>query len=74
MIDLELTISYFNAESCESVEYTKIIETPLRTIDAAKLEARKLIDEAMKDAYDDGAMMDTFYYEYDLLVPQTMSG
>lgn len=72
MIDIEMTISYFNAESCDSVEFTATIPTQLRTIDAAKLEARKLVDEAMKDAYDDGAMMDTFYYEFDFLVPQNL--
>ena len=72
MIDLELTIKYFNAETTESVEFTETWVLEAETLADARQEARGILAGEEKAAYDDGAMMDTFYFEYDFLVPQEL--
>jgi hypothetical protein len=70
MIDIEMKIKYYNAETFESVEFTSVFNTDATDIETAREYAAGMIETEMKDAYDDGAMMDTFYYEWDMLVPQ----
>ena len=70
MIDIEMKIKYFNAETLESVEFTETFNTDATDMITARRYASEMLDTEMKEAYDDGAMMDTFYYEYDFLVPQ----
>ena len=72
MIDIEMKISYFNSESCDSVEFTSVFNTDATDMDTARQYAQQMLDTEMNDAYNDGAMMDTFYYEYDFLVPQNL--
>ena len=72
MIDLELTIKYFNAATMKSVESTVIHLMSAKTLDDARQEARGILASAEKAAYEDGAMMDTFYFEYDFLVPEEL--
>ena len=72
MIDIEMKIKYFNAETSESVEFTTIHNTDATDLDIARIHAMALLDDELHDAYEDGAQMDTFYYEYDFLVPQEL--
>ena len=72
MIDIEMKIKYFNAESCESVEFTTIYNTDATDMYIAHIHAKALLDDELQDAYEAGAQMDTFYYEYDYLVPQEL--
>ena len=60
-IDVVLEISYFNGETLKSVEYDRTLRC--KTYEEAKDVGQKMINAAHSDAYDDGAMMDTFYYE-----------
>ena len=72
MIDIEMKISYFNAETTESVEFTSIFNTDATDMNTARRYASEQLGKSFKAAYDEGAMMDTFYYEYDFLVPQSL--
>ena len=72
MIELDFKYSYFNAETLESVEFQDIVEMDAKTLDEAREEARFMMDLVMHLSENEGAMMDTFYYEYDFLVPQEM--
>ena len=72
MIDIEMKISYFNAETDESVEFTSIYLTDATDMNTARRYASEKLGKSFKAAYDEGAMMDTFYYEYDFLVPQSL--
>ena len=72
MIELDFSYSYFNAETLESVEFQDIVEMDAKTLDEAREEAETLITLVKLIADRDGAMMDTFYFEYDFLVPQSM--
>jgi len=72
MIDLELTIKYFNAATMKSVEFTETWALEAETLADARQEARGILIGEEKAAYEAGAMMETFYFEYDFLVPQSM--
>ena len=72
MIDIEMKIKYFNCETSDSVEYTETFNTDATDMVTARRYASEMLDTEMKAAYDDGAMMDTFYYSYDFLVPQEL--
>ena len=72
MIDIEMKIKYFNAESLKSVEYTETFNTDATDMVTAQRYASEMLDVEMKDAYEAGAMMDTFWYSYDFLVPQEL--
>jgi hypothetical protein len=67
-ITVELTVKYFDAESCTSVEYVESFDSPVSTLAAAETVAKTMVENSQRDAYNSGAMMDTFYYEYDFLV------
>ena len=60
-IEVLLEVSYFNAETMKSVEYERTLRC--KTVEEAKDLGEMMIAAAHSDAYDDGAMMDTFYYE-----------
>ena len=60
-IEVLLEVSYFNAETLKSVEYERSVFC--KTVEEAKDIGQMMINEAHSNAYDDGAMMDTFYYE-----------
>jgi len=72
MIDIEMKIKYFNAETTESVEFNSVFNTDATDMDTARRYAADMIMAEWRDALDDGAMPDTFYYEYDFLVPQQL--
>ena len=72
MIDLEMEISYFNAETTEPVEFTETWTLEAETLADARQEALGILASEEKAAYENGAMMDTFYYSYDFLVPESL--
>jgi hypothetical protein len=72
MIELDFKYSYFNGETLESVEFQNIVEMDAKTLDEAREEAQLMMDMVMHISANEGAMMDTFYYEYDFLVPQEL--
>jgi hypothetical protein len=72
MIDIEMKIKYFNAETLDSVEFTKTFNTDATDMDTARSYAAEMLQTERETAYNHGAMMDTFYYEYDFLVPQEL--
>jgi hypothetical protein len=74
MIDIELTIKYFNGQTFKSTEFTTIHLTDAKTLDEAREAARSILAGEEKAAYDAGAMMETFYFEYDFLVPRELMG
>ena len=65
-VTVEMKIVYFSTDSMDGVEYT--VERNFDTFAEADCGAVNMVAEAEKDAYDDGAMMDTFYFEYDYLM------
>lgn len=69
MIDVEIKISYFNSETSESVEFVTT-ETDFKCMTSAKVGAAKLLEAEYQDAWDDGMMPDTWYYEVDYLLDQ----
>lgn len=68
---VEMKIAYFSTDSMDSVEYT--VEQEFDTFAEADQGAKGMVAEAEKDAYDDGAMMDTFYFEYDYLMDPSVA-
>ena len=72
MIDMEIKVQYFNGRSLKPVEFTTIHLTDAKTLDEAREAARRILEVHKSTAYDNGAIMDTFYYEYDFLVPADM--
>ena len=60
-IDVILKVSYFNADTLKSVEYERTLRC--EGVEEATEIGQKMINAAFSDAYDDGAMMDTIYYE-----------
>lgn len=66
-VTMEGKISYFNAKTLKSVEYD--FSRTFASLENAKMMAPAVIETFEEDAYEDGAMMDTFYFEYDFWVP-----
>jgi predicted RNase H-like HicB family nuclease len=72
MIELDFKYSYFNGETLESFEFANTIELQAKTMEDAREEAQVLMEMVKHLSNKEGAMMDTFYFEYDFLVPQEL--
>lgn len=68
MTTVELTISYFSGASQSPVNY--IVEQDFDTYEEAIDAAPLMVDHEMECAYEDEAMMDTFYFSYDYLMEE----
>ena len=66
MTTVELTISYFAGSSQSPVSY--IVEEDFATYEEAIDAAPLMVNREMECAYEDEAMMDTFYFSYDFLM------
>lgn len=68
-VTVEMKIVYFSTESMGHYTINKDFDTYAE----AAAGAIDMVHEAEQDAYDDGAMMDTFYYEYDFLMDRSVA-
>ena len=67
-VTVELTISYFAGSSQSPVNY--IVEEDFGTLEEARDAAPLMVNREMECAYEDEAMMDTFYFSYDYLMAE----
>ena len=65
---VEMEISYFSTESGAT---NFVVEQEFDTIEEARDGAAQMLLEQEDDAEADGALMDTFYYEYDFIMDQS---
>ena len=65
---VEMEISYFSTETGAT---NFIVEQEFDNIEEALEGATQMLLEEEDDAKADGALMDTFYYEYDFIIDQS---
>jgi len=73
MIELEFKYSYINGKTSEPFEFTNTVELDSETMESALEEVEALITLVKLISERDGANMDTFHFEYNLLVPEEMT-
>ena len=70
-VTVEMKIKYFSTDSMDGVEYT--VEQNFDSFTDANHGVIYMVHEAEQDAMADGAQMDTFYFEYDYLMDESVA-